>query len=165
MNEQAGMFRAWIGGLRSGKYRQCFGRFQDGTGAVCALGVADVVTGEEAPLPPRLLKTVIGWNDNERLSFLEIADKLEADAVRTGIFDIPAALAYAEAQAKLDADLDAFAEAPAGRRCLECGHALPPDAITWPGNRQPRVVCPRCDAAFAEGELTAALDGLHAVGV
>ncbi len=115
MNEQADFVRAWMGELRSGTHRQCFGTLSDGTGAVCAVGLLGRVFGTGVPVPRGvvlipygLLDAVVGWNDGDRLGFEEIADLIEAWAVRTGVFDIPAALAQADAEAGLNAGLDAL---------------------------------------------------------
>ncbi|MBA3555129.1 MAG: hypothetical protein H0W29_10275 [Gemmatimonadales bacterium] len=115
MNEQADFVRAWMGELRSGKHRQVFGAFADDTGAVCAMGVLDRVFDTRAPVPRGvvlvpygLLDAVVDWNDGDRLGFEEIADRIEAWAVRAGIFDIPAALAQADAEVGLNAGLDAL---------------------------------------------------------
>ncbi len=100
------MLRKWIGELRSGRHRQCFGSYSDGEGAVCALGALSLAVGGGVYTPDGLHELVVGWNDGEHLDFREIADRLEAYGVREGIFDIPAALAHAEAEAGVNAALD-----------------------------------------------------------
>ncbi len=97
--EQADLFRAWLGELRSGKHRQCFGTMDDETGAVCALMVLYKTAGEAfRSIPAGMDESVFRWNDGDRLGFPEIADRIEAFAVRAGVFDIPAALAHADAE-------------------------------------------------------------------
>jgi len=82
----------WKHALRSGRYRQIRGDFMevdpDGTDhGYCALGLLGMLqceepvtywrVGERVSLLGALLHCIIRWNDTEKLSFEEIADRLD----------------------------------------------------------------------------------------
>src|ERR671919_320562 len=66
--------RALIEALRSGKYRQIRGRFQDGYGGYCVMGLA-LHLRLDLELDPGAL---VWMNDHLCLTFAEIADRIEA---------------------------------------------------------------------------------------
>jgi hypothetical protein len=82
--------RKWLVALRSGEHKQCRKKYRDEeTGAVCATQLALDANGIDdesfAILGfKRTMKVtqfgeqhVVKWNDTEKLSFAEIADKVE----------------------------------------------------------------------------------------
>ncbi len=76
----------WIALLRSGQ-KQCFGRYIDADGGKCALGLLRYALEPSAwwalavdPYIYQFMGCVMKWNDRERLTFPEIADRLEAMA-------------------------------------------------------------------------------------
>ncbi len=84
----------WIALLRSGNYQQCFGKMYEvwdpvgnASQAFCAVGlfrehlsVQEWYALQNDPEGYRMTGYVFGWNDKDRLSFPEIADRLEAMA-------------------------------------------------------------------------------------
>lgn len=80
----------WVAALRSGKYKQTTGALFRGE-ACCCLGVLCRVAGVESLAVPamtdiwerrpykRIGYDLVGMNDNERRSFAEIADWIEAN--------------------------------------------------------------------------------------
>ena len=81
----------WLVALRSGEYKQTRNVLirdeKDGSRSYCCLGVLDEITKDENPeflmwgdrrqLTPSIMSQCVTKNDNEKLSFLEIADWLE----------------------------------------------------------------------------------------
>ena len=61
--------------LRETKLTQVFGTMFEGIGTACALEVLCRELGAE--LPSLLKGSIVRWNDKYRLSFAEIADKIE----------------------------------------------------------------------------------------
>ncbi len=81
----------WVAALRSGEYQQNDGCIREGD-RLCCIGVGAVVSGrrrdelwcteEEASalgLPPLMRAAIIQMNDDEKKSFPEIADWIEAN--------------------------------------------------------------------------------------
>ena len=91
--------KTWVSGLRSGRYNQCRGRHKNNDGEFCAIGVLfneidheawrDTPGGYPIWIGPDLVEDIgfsagyveeIMWmNDEERFSFEEIADVIEAN--------------------------------------------------------------------------------------
>lgn len=77
----------YLAALRSGKYKQCFNRYTgDNKNEFCAWGLARYIT--DLPLPYDTLEalmsdrcSIVFWNDDDRLSFPEIADKIEKELI------------------------------------------------------------------------------------
>lgn len=76
--------KLWISALRSGKYKQYYGGPSYIDGSMCAIAVGchvkdkDVSFHEWVGLRPKtLLLDVIHWNDVDKLTFNQIADKIE----------------------------------------------------------------------------------------
>ena len=84
----------WLQELRSNKYIQVFNKMKDdekGSNYFCALGVAackvsktyspQILISENKEyienIPHELIWRVMSWNDYEKLTFSEIADKIE----------------------------------------------------------------------------------------
>lgn len=69
----------WIDALKSGKYLQCYGSY-DGRlpDSHCAIGVANRVgVDAENILSPNKADIIIALNDTGKLSFHEIAERIE----------------------------------------------------------------------------------------
>lgn len=77
----------WITALRSGDYKQCVGvGYSAETNSYCCLGVLAKIVGEDAALEWSIILSDRGdtnilydKNDREQLSFVEIADYIEAN--------------------------------------------------------------------------------------
>ena len=72
-------FQLWLAALRDPKNKQCFGDYSKEDGSHCAIGLAAAVLdmssyAVEALIPGH--SVVIDWNDVDRLTFPEIADRL-----------------------------------------------------------------------------------------
>ncbi len=85
--------KLWIEALRSGEYEQCIGALHDATGYCCIGVLRELVVPDNvgefcdtyteirdaSGLSPEAEGECIDWNDGEKLTFLQIADKLEKD--------------------------------------------------------------------------------------
>ncbi|MGH6897454.1 MAG: hypothetical protein ACREJ5_13065 [Geminicoccaceae bacterium] len=69
---------AVVAALRSGHYRQIRGRYEDGKGGYCVLGLIRHLRLDPG-LKPRQRLEVMHMNDTLCLTFDEIADKIEGD--------------------------------------------------------------------------------------
>lgn len=79
----------WCEALRSGRYRQIKGRYSDGCGGYCALGVlmaiepmkaSDITLGQyctRVGVDPYHAGRTVGLNDLEGITLAEIADYIE----------------------------------------------------------------------------------------
>ena len=77
-------FQSWITALRSGNYKQCYGKIKDEYGATCAVGVANAACGDfsfftDGPKYWGSWGKAIALNDVEKKTFPEIADILEQE--------------------------------------------------------------------------------------
>lgn len=76
-------FDEWLRRLRSGEYRQTRGSFVRYTylfprpPSYCAVGLLRDITQSIPGLHIKLFAEVVTWNDKDKLTFAQIADKLE----------------------------------------------------------------------------------------
>jgi len=87
--EQAEWRRKWCKALRSGRYKQCRGHWDTPKGKYCCLGVAGRVIRQKADeFISDKVRTAMGiksnepfikMNDTDRLTFPQIADRIEQD--------------------------------------------------------------------------------------
>lgn len=82
----------WISALESGEYEQCRGAMTAGGNRYCALGVLSMIARQKGGIgaalsldkwsgmvPDRDFGMVVNWNDEEMLSFHEIAIKIKEE--------------------------------------------------------------------------------------
>ncbi len=72
----------WIRELETTEVAQCTGKLKRGD-AYCAIGLGLKMLGEDADfsklgLTQSMFFTVVSWNDGDRLSFKEIAERLRS---------------------------------------------------------------------------------------